>query len=735
MPVTRLSAWVGVACLVLLGLAVSSGRRSAPVEGVVHASGAEGATGLVEDGVLATVSSDSGRLRHGGPTALVEASAPQPRASASYASPPPSAPEAPAFAPIAGRVLDMEGLPLEGVDVSARHYSAGEPVEGPNDTHAVTGEDGRFHMERFPKDAVPKASLEGYLVVAATYVKLSADGTYRDLEFRMAPTGVLRLSILMPDGSPPPTSGAFIDVAGGETWGLGRGFRPFYSRQDASWEGPSHDIEAPASVPLVISGASSSFHRMENGRALLGEGPHSNVGDAIMLEPGATVELTIQLAIDVTIQGQLVHGPGTKTPGRPVTDGEVRVLVTGEIEQSPGLHASLATDAFGRFEYRHATCEPTCQITFEAKSPGPRPGATDSVLVGRSEVTVGGTDEHSVTVTLDPSADRSLIGRVFDSEDAPVSTGSVHLVPAEPEEEPPTLAALRARAIRSVHIQSSSSRAFIFRNVDPGDYWLFAQNPTFAPGPPKRVHTGDRKIKLAVGVPLEARVRVSVHSDAGAPSLLHVDCFLVSPDASDSAQQAATLLGELKPNDFRAALAEDALNFKGSDARHSYFSWSPRRGEDNKPAVECSLPAGLYILHVGGWPAAPKQAGAERNRYGVMSTGVVRIEAGDHEVRVPMPTSHSIQGRIDWGALPVVERSQICLGFHQGNGLVRLPGGPFVEDGLIHASSRGSFHAMMVPSGTYEAWLGTAEELHAGRPRSSTPVTIEAGMDDIVLRL
>ncbi len=603
---------------------------------------------------------------------------------------------------LSGVTVDLDGHPIEGVEVSI-------PREDVTPVVAVSDANGMFLLPTASGGRKIATHKAGFLLVDGPTPTPNRDGTWDPMRLVLTESGALRVAVRA--GADRPVADVQVRVALSTTeaevshrsWG--RTSRPFLeARTDASGIADVPNVWAGMrlAVELYGDGVHHSFERVVQNRAVLRAGvvvadTAGEKGEPLVLTPGRRREVSVVL---VRIRGFVFDSDGSPVDKAGVL---LETLRRGVPEHERDL-SSTVTDADGAYELTAPGASPFERVRVRAANwkgrerPGHGPARR---AYAELELDPLSQDDVRVDLTLAPTL--ALAGRVIDPE----GTGIATLVTV--------VATDGGSSATPMVCISEEDGAFRLSGLDAGRYRVEASYKGYAA---VRLDTdaGDEEIVIRLVRPRPARVSVEVTS-------------LVELDAANVYARPVALR-EIPPT-----LPE--LPFDSTyDAP---FGWPP----------ELSLSFGQYFYKLkGGTRTLELDEGAywiganARTKDGTycfpIGTGLVQVAAGEYRLRFELTPGARVAGRVVGTPTGTIARGELlaAVAAVETGRLIPLDVRLSSMQPMTELGADGSFAFELVPVGTWELRVGTRAQLLDGAFTHREPLTVpRAGIEDLEVRV
>jgi hypothetical protein len=605
-----------------------------------------------------------------------------------------------------GLAQDPEGAPVGGVCVTSA-----------DTTLAVSGPDGRFVVSAAGERLITmdiRASKEGWTLLAVQLPLRRADGTWTDARFVLAPSATLRVRVVDADGALFSRETIRAQVSPAEPHGASDSTYQIFQPPEVSAETGADGVATldgvAARVRLRVS-ARGVEHELwdtsDEPRLAPRESAAVDVTlRAVVLEASETRTARIVLGRRHSLHGRVVEPDGTASPGASIT-----VLALDE-EAGRGRATVGATDANadGHFALELLARRPLRRALVVAQGRiGEQPPR--SMFSGRRlpdplhvtweviELPDQGGLERELVLHLTPMA--KVSGRVVSAAGEPVKNAKVVL---HPRDASPLDGTTLAGGLPSFQLTqrdvSTDDATFRFGGVPPGLYDVEATSSEHAIAWARGVTAGAEDVVVQFGEPRLATVHIEVTCHEPLKQLVVLQARLQpNPGVADRVPRLASLTEVTGPfgwPDAALGLWYGTQGYSGPLGTAMFGSWLIK-----EPTTTRQLAPGLVWLGAKG-----------RTERGALcfpsGTGLVRIEEGEHVVRIALTLAGSVRGRIT-GA-PRDALLAVALATYDGR-LVPLDGRRGELEAVVDVGAGGAFLMHQVPAGEFELRVGHPSEL------------------------
>ena len=425
----------------------------------------------------------------------------------------------------------------------------------------------------------------------------------------------------------------------------------------------------------------------------------------IVVRASETTEVTYRADRRVLVRGRVVE-----PDGEPAQEARLRVSAIDEETAGTRVEPRAATTkADGSFELLVTTRGPGARIAIEAQSTlGERAsyspfGGTvfpDPLSCGWVELDLASWNQDSDEALVQLETMGKLTGQVLGPDGAVAGRVDMVIQPMG-NRGPFDFKLVSGKPTRAL----ARAGSFTFSGVPPGAYSLEARSPAFGVARISGVAHDAKDVVLRFDQARAATIDVHVESTMGVASItvahadLQLSRHLMNLDVLPRRSTYRAPLGA--PS---AALRDPSTSTQLESAGlRGAFGLHPAPGD----RVSLNVAPGDHWIVV----RAIDTDGRELFPAG---TGPIRIEAGTHELTFRLLPTANVEGRIN--RMPVAEELRVE---------VHLPGGVLVPCATAERTMRdfvrvgtdGQFAIASVPSGEFEIWIGTREELINGSPR------------------
>ncbi|MFN0244696.1 MAG: carboxypeptidase-like regulatory domain-containing protein, partial [Planctomycetota bacterium] len=583
-------------------------------------------------------------------------------------------------------------------------------VENGEPKHALTSDDrGSFRVEDLRWFDSVKAERAGYVLLQAKQPKQREKGGWDDMRVVLAPVGRLRVSVR--DPADHPVAGALVLAT---VSSIERHARQRLEMGDTSramseattdssgvaelvavWAGQRLEISIRPEE-LIRSIASIDATRHDHGQLVFGD-----TRDARPIVVGAGEELALRAVVPATVR---VAGRLEDDAGKPLAHALVAIYPL-EGTATRTAWCNTRTDDTGRFTLAFPSRAARVRARLTATSAeafGP-PQPDTRYAVRSLELAVGENPELVVVLP----APLVIAGRVLDRD----GNGVRGTVFAYENTEPPQDG--RARLVAT-----KKDGTFVLPMLVAGSYDVRAQaDARLAARWVRGVEAGRHGLEIRLDEERVARVTIEVALRGGEADEIVLLRRRFDPRAKEPADVAR--LPEV-------AVIADPVGWP----RDVVTLWSGGGGDYSlTPMKENPL---TILLDEGCYWLGAKARDKVGRMYFPIGTGLVRIGAGEHELRFELTPAVRVEGRVH--ASSALDLA-VAIAWREGE-LLALDSGHGDLDTVRELGAEGYFAFELVPVGEHELRVGTPEELRAGGARHRQKITVKReGMAPLDVRV
>ncbi|QDV07416.1 RNA polymerase sigma factor SigV [Planctomycetes bacterium Poly30] len=597
---------------------------------------------------------------------------------------------------LVGTVVDLDGHPIEAATVSVGYWDreTKRSLEAPSDA------EGRFRIAHVPDDGWLQASRNGWLLVGATRPRRDATGKWQPAEIIMSREGFLDLEFTGQTERPLPGDFAEASLREGERattfllHELNRGYQA-----DAASPAGHALFRVPSGIQLQV-GYPRFLSVAHRSGTVIPRNEKSDADSPIEVAAGETLALRVPIGFHRVVRGRVLDSTGVPAPNAHVTlepwvESEITFLSTKPV----------VTDEQGEFEFPFTSYDSSVTLLITAAVG--REGGEGPSAAGVHRLSA--THDGPLEIRLSPAAEHAISGRVMDSEGRPLKA-EIHCEGRGPDGE----------VLRNFR-RAEPDGSFTIPRLPSGLYRVTATAPELGSVTLADVPAGNPPLELIIEPTRTARLRITA-ADGAAPignmkvSIGRLPSAAAQPHAYPALQSASFLPAHAPRLWPTPGTQEAAVEFDEVGIRQTLNA--------SEGVIEFHVEPG--VLWLGLHPRGPGYAPMER-----LSTDLVEVREGTHELRIPMRPTAMITGRVQLNPTVSPDAGRLCAILENTAGQ-RFRGSPasawVLEDlSVFPCGSRGEFGMRDVPIGDWKLSVGSRAELESGTPRFQEWIEVREG--------